>query len=379
MLGRVLNMKICILSMQRVLNYGSLLQAYSLKKMITSLGHEVSFVDIEPNEQDNLKRLEVKSFDEGLKLSGRNIVYRLLQQDTIIIYGLKKIIAKKNVVKLQKKFADKLLELNETNNEKKYDVCVIGSDEVFNCLNDESWGFTSQLFGNVRQANKVITYAASCGFTKSTELADSVKDIISNSFALVSTFSVRDENTANFVREIAKTEPQYHLDPVAVGNFDDEIGKASECLNRLPPKYCIVYSYHGRMGDSEKKAVLDVCRKEKMTPVSIGGSQKWVHTHLELDPFEVLYAFKNAAYVVTDTFHGAIFSAKYASRYAIIVRDSNKNKLSDLISRLKIDEHRVTSIEQIVDLYAILDDKKTIRDIENVQYERSIKYLEQNI
>ena len=83
--------------------------------------------------------------------------------------------------------------------------------------------------------------------------------------------------------------------------------------------------------------------------------------------------------MVTDTFHGAIFSAKYASRYAIIVRDSNKNKLSDLISRLNIDEHRVTSMEQIVDLYAVLDDKKTIRDIENAQYERSIKYLEQNI
>ncbi len=372
-------MKVCILSMQRVLNYGSLLQAYSLKKMITSLGHEVSFIDIEPNEQDNLKRLKVKSFDEGLKLSGRNIVYRLLQQDANIFYGLRKIISKKNVAKLQKIFADEVLKLNEANNKREYDVCVIGSDEVFNCLNDESWGFTSQLFGNVRQANKVITYAASCGFTKPSELPNGVKDVISNSFMSVVAFSVRDENTANFVREIAKTEPQYHLDPVAVGNFDDEMEKASKCLKRLPKKYCIIYSYHGRMGESEKEAVLDLCRKEKMTPVSIGGSQKWVHTHLELEPFEVLCAFKNAAYVVTDTFHGAIFSAKFASRYAIIVRESNKNKLSDLINRLKIKNHQVTSMEQIADLYAVVDDKRTIRDIEKCQYERSIEYLEHSI
>lgn len=172
------------------------------------------------------------------------------------------------------------------------DAFVSGDDELLQKSNLPEFKQSLMMAVNAHQNE----YAASCGFTKSTELADSVKDIISNSFALVSTFSVRDENTANFVREIAKTEPQYHLDPVAVGNFDDEIGKASECLNRLPPKYCIVYSYHGRMGDSEKKAVLDVCRKEKMTPVSIGGSQKWVHTHLELDPFEVLYAFKNAAY-----------------------------------------------------------------------------------
>ena len=39
-------MKICILSMQKVNNYGSVLQAYSLKKNIENLGHTVDFIDI---------------------------------------------------------------------------------------------------------------------------------------------------------------------------------------------------------------------------------------------------------------------------------------------------------------------------------------------
>ena len=64
----------------------------------------------------------------------------------------------------------------------KYDVCVIGSDEVFNCLNSGAWGFTSQLFGNVSNADKVITYAASCGSTKYQELPQSVADKIRSSF-----------------------------------------------------------------------------------------------------------------------------------------------------------------------------------------------------
>ena len=38
-------MKVGIISMQRVCNKGSFLQAYGLKKMIESLGHEVIFVD----------------------------------------------------------------------------------------------------------------------------------------------------------------------------------------------------------------------------------------------------------------------------------------------------------------------------------------------
>ena len=45
------NMKIAILSMQRVINYGSVLQAYSLKELIQELTkNEVQFIDIDHNE-----------------------------------------------------------------------------------------------------------------------------------------------------------------------------------------------------------------------------------------------------------------------------------------------------------------------------------------
>ena len=39
-------MKVCILSMQRVGNMGSLLQSYALKTTIERLGHQVEFIDI---------------------------------------------------------------------------------------------------------------------------------------------------------------------------------------------------------------------------------------------------------------------------------------------------------------------------------------------
>ena len=40
-------MKIGIMSMHRIINYGSFLQAYGLKKTIESLGNDVEFVDYE--------------------------------------------------------------------------------------------------------------------------------------------------------------------------------------------------------------------------------------------------------------------------------------------------------------------------------------------
>ena len=54
--------KVGILSMQRIINYGSFLQAYALKTLLEEQGHEVQFVDyrvgmplIEPNDANKKK------------------------------------------------------------------------------------------------------------------------------------------------------------------------------------------------------------------------------------------------------------------------------------------------------------------------------------
>lgn len=44
---RNIKVKVCILSMQRIGNVGSLLQSYALKTTIERLGHQVEFIDIE--------------------------------------------------------------------------------------------------------------------------------------------------------------------------------------------------------------------------------------------------------------------------------------------------------------------------------------------
>lgn len=41
-------MKVGILSMQRVCNYGSFLQAWALSHLLRQMGHEVCFVDFTP-------------------------------------------------------------------------------------------------------------------------------------------------------------------------------------------------------------------------------------------------------------------------------------------------------------------------------------------
>ena len=372
-------MKICILSMQRVKNYGSLLQAYSLKKLIESLGHDVSFIDIMPNENDNKIRRSVMQYDEGQQAGSQNLLLRILAQDDNPYYAIRKAICKKRIQKKQNNFQRDILELSCDNNNNKYDVCVIGSDEVFNCMNDTAWGFTTQLFGNVVQASKVITYAASCGFTRYNMLSDEVKAVICAAFKNVSAFSVRDENTAHFVKELSGKCPQINLDPVAVGDFDAEI-QSVDIRNILPKKYCIIYAYHDRINSpKEISAITEFCEQHKLIPVTIGGYQKWVHNHVALSPFEVLVAFSKADFVITDTFHGTLFSIKYAKRFGVIVRDSNRNKLSDLIKRFGIENHELRDIEDIESVYRYSTNQASVDSMIEKERKNTLLYFEENL
>ena len=45
-------MKVCILSMQKVNNMGSLLQSYGLKRILETVGCEVEYIDIKRIDKD---------------------------------------------------------------------------------------------------------------------------------------------------------------------------------------------------------------------------------------------------------------------------------------------------------------------------------------
>ena len=91
----------------------------------------------------------------------------------------------------------------EKNYHPEVDVLVIGSDEVFNCLQTNSAvGFSLDLFGKDNRAGKTITYAASFGNTTLEGLKKyKVDNTISSLLKDLSDISVRDRNSGLIVEE----------------------------------------------------------------------------------------------------------------------------------------------------------------------------------
>ncbi len=371
--------KVCILSMQRVPNFGSLLQSYSLKKMLEELGAEVHFIDIQKNEQDNMT-VKARSivFDGEMEASG-GLQSKLKKIDRYTWNRLRvRRIADKQDDMFEQFRKNELL-IKDSDNKKTYDLCVIGSDEVFNCMTPSPWGFTSQLFGNVEQAEKVITYAASCGATTYEKLNPEMKKIVREAFKNISGFSSRDENTKKFIEQLTDEPIEESLDPVWIGNFYREIEDA-EIDVKLPEHYCIIYSYYNRIhNEDEIQAIKKFCKEKGLIPVAVGAPQMWLKNYVAVPPFSMLKIFKKADFIITDTFHGTIFSEKFNGRYAVLLRKSNRNKLGDLVKKLDAENHLIPNFNQLNDVYDVFNDREKSRRKQIEEREKSLCYLKKYI
>ena len=162
-------LKVGILSMQRIANYGSFLQAYGLKKILEELGCEVQFVDYHPGET-----LVPNEMGNGFKRKLLKVM-EVFSNNAPILEKFKFIKYKKNYAKNYYPY----LGIDEKMNfSPELDVLIIGSDEVFNCVQDNAnVGFSPELFGYGNRAKKVISYAASFGNTTIDKLKKYIADI----------------------------------------------------------------------------------------------------------------------------------------------------------------------------------------------------------
>lgn len=356
-------MKIGILSMQRVENHGSFLQSYALKSILRNLGHEVVFLDIKKGEL--IASAEADEYhSEKRKYTPQEFLGRLL----VKIKSQKQ----KNLFKKEQK---EYLNLSEYDSSDEIcDVAIIGSDEVFNCTTNAKWGLSTQLFGDIKNAEKTITYAASCGGTTYESVPEKYHGQISQALNKLSAVSVRDGNTFRFVKSYYKGKIEEHLDPVLIYDFEKEIKQP-----KINMPYLLVYSYQNRI---QKKAEIESIKSfaaaRGLKTVAAGIFQYWCDYNIPADSFEVLGYFQNADYIVTDTFHGSVMSIKFHKDFTVFVRESNQNKLLDLLKKFNLDDRCVKFPSELLESAKKIDYSSINNKIE-YEKQRTIDYLKLNL
>lgn len=352
-----------ILSMQRIINYGSFMQALGLKLLLNSIGVDAKFVD----------------YHIGKWYSKQNIkntcTYRKIRKAVSFIKPQKidlekdAITSQYDILKLDYKYHYR----------SKVDTLVIGSDEVFNYIQSgENVKYSPELIGMNNRAKRVITYAASCGnFNRKKLERYNKEEEFAKAMNRIDAISVRDDNTFNLIKEFTGIKPFMHLDPVLVADFGNLMQDNVEIDN-----YILVYGYTGRFTEEEGNVITKYAKRNGYKVYALGGQQKFCEKTIICKPLEVVSYFKHAAVIITDTFHGTIFSILAENNVAVVVRtgeEGNENKLKCLLKQLQIESKQVIHIEDIENVINHPMDYSNIRKIRERERERTLDYLKKQI
>lgn len=320
-------MRIAILSMQRIVNFGSVLQAWSLRQIVQeTTGVCADFLDIEDHPALKSNGVVLSNADyQAPACYSQHIVQKAKRRIITMLSGYNK--------RMIRRFMRTELRLKVDCSQRKFDYVIVGSDEVFN----HSRGIRLQLHGAVKQADKVITYAASCGSAKAEDVYAEDEQTVRDAMSRFSAVSVRDAGTARYAQAFYNGQICKHMDPVLMGCLH-----ARKARKVWLKKYLLVYAYGQRIRTADEIEAIRAFAKQKgLKIVAIGGSQFWCDLYIAVSPMRMLDWFAHADYVVTDTFHGVVFSVIHQKNFAAIVRPSNENKLTSLLGDLALEQRKL--------------------------------------
>ena len=311
-------MRIGILTHQYVNNFGAFLQAYSLQKTLEELFPE--------DEVSIINYINMRHF-----IINTGGWFRFYTKKENLQAWLQKIRLPATFAQERKKHMNlSRICLSAKDIEKlKLDYIIVGSDEVWNY--NESKGNAKVKFGVGLDLEKLIAYAPSVGQTESHTIPDYVKSGISKFVAV----SARDLLTEKLAGMILNEKIQRVVDPTF--------------LFRMPvnPVKCVkqpymLFYYCDGLAEEEKNKILEFAKSNNMSVYGAGECDKrYTDITVNITPFQWVWMFRNAKYVITGTFHGAVFSMLNHRQFACyLTNPSRVRKVSSLLEEFQLSDRK---------------------------------------
>ncbi len=334
-------MKVGILTFHHTTNYGATLQAYSLWKTIKQYGHDVEIIDYRPYKTtiNYLGRLipikPIHGNYSKYKWESHFIPY-LIQA-----WRMRRFLVSKLDLSQKKTYTRAGLK----NFSHKYDVVICGSDQVWNTKDKFRGGFDPSFFLDFVDTEncRKISYAPSCGQTKN---LGTDKQSISQLIGQFDNISVRDNNSLRLIEQECGRTATKVLDPTFLNDFSE-----FKSTPKLEQEYILLYSITSYTAEQESKIkslIESVPKLKNLLIVSLARPSKIADVNLiTVDPEEWVGYFRNAAYVITGSYHGTIFSLKFKRPFTVFTRPDNvkiKDLLQDLSLKSRIIDHKETSL-----------------------------------
>ena len=356
-------MKIGILTQPLHANYGGILQNFALQKVLKDMGHEVWTLDYNRftwfDWFDNVSRVLIHKFF-GRKDSFLETPNKMNHKEIPLRHFVNRYI---NITKPRTKRFNKRIF-------KKYslDAVVVGSDQVWRpkynlCIEDCFLKFASNL------DIKRVAYAASFG-TDEWEYTQQQTEhcaILSKRFNGI---SVREKSGVSLCEKYLGVTATHVLDPTLLLHSEDYV----QLISQIPQREPFIFAYLLDKSEEKTKEVAEISTRIGL-PYLIKGADNTISNNDSIELW--LSYFRDAAFIVTDSFHGTAFSLIFNKDFFVFGNEKRGN--SRFESLLDFFDLKDRMVKKVIPTQIDIINWKKVNEIREAAIIKSKLWLKQNL
>lgn len=362
--------KIDIITLHRVVNYGSVLQTYALQETLKEKGNTVEIIDYYP------KRLHMIGMTKRIKNKSEK-----LEQNTLL-RNLCRIIMFPSYIQrfiMFKGFLKKYINLtprtymneNEINKDiPKADIYCTGSDQVWNSEWNEK--IEKPFFLDFVPNDKIrIAYAASFGKSK---LEEWEKEETKRMLKKYRDIAMRELSGVDILNDLGLDSINV-LDPTLLLNREKWMQIASDKYKK--ERYVLVYNLNrNKKIDkyAEKLAKEKKCKIYYIT-YSLHEIYKKGKMKCNVKVEDFLALIDNAQYVITDSFHATAFSINFNTQFMIVFPEKYSTRVESILKVTGLESRIVKDYTDVSLANDVIDFKNANEKLEE-QRKKANEYID---
>lgn len=356
-------------------NYGQTLQAYALQKVLR-------LMKINARTLTYNKYLKNNSWKEYYQYKYQNETSSLIKQVlfTIFIWKHMRITRPCNDLSSFQNYVDKW----------DVDYLFCGSDQIWNPLS-----YTKVFVLGIKTNAKKIGYALSTTSLESYKKYDAIYQKMSPYLKEFDAISVREESAKDIFRHYTDVPIQSVLDPTMLLSREqwDHVRKKTK-RKKKPYLFCYL------LGEDKEyqKHIIYIMKKHHLKQVIMIDSEYLSKNNIysyygNIGPSKWLDLIANAGAVLTDSFHGTIFSIIYEKEFYSVERKIpasvwhprkgtlwpylNPNRMEDLLQTFHLSDRKILNCKEIIQCSEI--DWMLVKKIWKIKRKKAIYFLKKSI
>jgi len=338
---------IAILTINDYDNLGNRLQNYAVQTILTSYGDTIT---LEKNDHKINKRRGLKAFIRRCLSKIKRIIKRIFGMSKKEPVSVNFAPRHNNFIEFNKfiRFGKEITIHNYDDINNSYDYFVVGSDQIWN-PNFQPNQYVN--FLEFADQNKRIALAPSIA---NNALTDKQKEGIRKGALGFKYLSCREEQGSKLLRELTNKECTSLIDPTLMlptSEWDKVSKKPS--FHDDSKKYILLY-FLGEMTEEYKNIINNISTKYNLEIINIYDKN---NIYYSCGPSEFIYLISHCEIMLTDSFHGSVFSYIYNKPFRIFERVngmSMNSRLINLINVLHLDNlyiNKDTNIDNILEVH----------------------------